>query len=187
MISCVFFADQHKGSKYLDKHLPVPTKEEIIKFNMFDLGDSHDIKGVEPEGLYQLKKDYAEFKKLFGDRHCAGNHNLDRGMTPRHYLHKIGDKVLMITHSDYQLWGEKKALKFRNEKEGQGSGFIQKMIAGRTGSLSKSEAKTMAAYASAYGANVIAFGHGHYDKVYDIMVNGVRVLAFPKGKSVVYI
>ncbi|MEY2702263.1 MAG: hypothetical protein RLY43_896 [Bacteroidota bacterium] len=175
-----FYTDTHIGSKYLQMDILPKTIEQIAKENAYTLGDIYELKNCEYPEYPGLLRKFSEYKKLFFGRYLVGNHEIDRGLTPKHL---IIDGHICLVHGDYILWGDKKALEFRNEKPAQGSGFIQRMLAKRNGSISNSEAKDLANYANRLGCDVIVCGHVHVKHVFDEDKNGVRVISLPRGKT----
>jgi predicted phosphodiesterase len=176
------YTDCHVGSKYLELDIMPKTREQVMQENAFCCGDSHEIKNCEPKDLPHIQHLQLEHWKVFEGRFVTGNHSCDKGKMPRHQIILLPNgKKLMITHSDYQLWGEEKALKFRNEKPGQGSGLIQRAMSNWHGSVSKKETKILADYSKSFGADIVCIGHVHPKKIFDEMVDGVRVIVLPRG------
>ena len=179
------YTDTHIGSKYLELDIMPKTREQVMQENAVCCGDSHEIKNAEPKDLARIQHLQLEHWKVFEGRFVTGNHSCDKGRMPRHQIIILPNgKKLMITHSDYQLWGEEKALKFRNEKPGQGSGMIQRALSNWHGSLSKKESKILAAYANKFDVDILCSGHLHVESVVDKMVDGVRVISCPRGRTV---
>lgn len=177
-----FYADTHIGSKYLGKDILPETSAVMLQENAYDLGDSFEIKNAEPSQCYAIKSAWETHKKLFVGRFVSGNHSVDRGAGP---INQIIDGHILLTHGDYPLWDTKKRTEFRNEKSCQGSGFIQKMLATNNGSISNSEARELAAYAKKFkGVDTIVIGHVHPKIVFNKIVDGIRVICVPRGKSI---
>lgn len=179
------YSDLHEGSKYLALPIAVPRDLEVIKTrNIYLIGDIKERKNCEPSALGMVDADYHALHNIYGARYIDGNHEVMGSGGARHL---IIDAHICLAHGDWQLWDLDKVIDFRNEKAGQGSGFIQKIIAGKNGSISNSEAKQLADYARRINCNVIVIGHVHPKRVFDEMVNGVRVICVPRGKTELYI
>jgi hypothetical protein len=177
------FCDTHIGSKYLTMDIMPKTEDEMKKGDFFDGGDSYEIKNAEKAQCFNIKSRWEAHKKLFAGRYVTGNHSVDRSAGP---LNLIIDKTTLLTHGDI-LWSADKRAKFRNEASCQGSGMIQKALAGRNGSISNSEAKELANYARAFNTKTIITCHVHIASKFDKIVNGIRVINLPRGKNLVTI
>jgi predicted phosphodiesterase len=175
-----FYTDTHVYSPYLSMNILPTTAEQVIKEQALFLGDIVEGKNAEPEDCYAMKTYYENLRKIAAGRIVLGNH--DGRFTGVDNL--IIDGKILITHGDRVLWDKKKSDKFRAEAQCQGSGMIQKALAGRNGSISNSEAKEAANYARAFGMKVIVFGHVHVKYKFDQVINGVRVISLPRGKTV---
>jgi len=175
------YTDNHVFSPYLAINNLPTTKEQVIKENALFLGDIVEGKNAESKDCSAMKAFYTNLRTIAAGVIVLGNH--DGSMIGVDNI--IIDKRILITHGDRFLWDRKKSDKFRDEKQCQGSGMIQKALAGRKGNISKSEAKQAAAYAKAFGMKIIMFGHVHVEKTFDQVVDGVRVISFPRGKSTI--
>lgn len=177
--SYTFYTDTHIYSPYLSMKILPLTAEQVTKENAYFLGDIVEGKNAETKDCYAMKSYYENLRKIAAGRIVLGNH--DGRFTGVDNI-TIDGKIL-ITHGDRVLWKRKKSDEFRAEAQCQGSGMIQKALAGRNGSISNSEAKEAAAYARAFGMKVIVFGHVHVKSKFDQVVNGIRVISLPRGKS----
>ena len=175
------YTDNHVFSPYLAINNLPTTKEQVVKENALFLGDIVEGKNAEPKDCLKMKAFYNNLGTIAAGVIVLGNH--DGSMVGVDNI--IIDGRILITHGDRFLWDRKKSDKFRAEKQCQGSGMIQKAMAGRNGSISKSEAKQAAAYAKAFGVKIILFGHVHVEKTFDQVVDGVRVISFPRGRTVI--
>lgn len=173
--------DLHEGSPYLKTGVIVPhDKATIEKKNIWLLGDIKERKNCSSGDLLAINSDFEKLQLVYGERYILGNHEVSGSSSSRY---TIADGHICMAHGDYILWGEQKANEFRNNKAGGDSGFIQKMLAKRNGSISNSEAKQLAQYAANLGCDVICIGHVHPSSLFDKTVNGVRVLCFPRGRT----
>lgn len=177
------FCDTHIGSKYLTMDIMPKTVEAMSKGDFFDGGDSYEIKNAEKSQCFNIKSRWEAHKKLFAGRYVTGNHSVDRSVGP---LNLLIDKNTLLNHGDI-LWSSSKRTKFRNEDSCQGSGMIQKALAGRNGSISNSEAKELANYARNFNAKTIITCHVHIASKFDKIVNGIRVINLPRGANLLTI
>lgn len=177
--------DLHEGSPYLKTGVIIPRdKGSIEKYNVWMLGDIKERKNCAAGDLFSINKDYALLKNLYGDRYIDGNHEVNGSNSSRY---TIAEGHICMAHGDYILWGDKKANEFRNNKAGGDSGFIQKMLAKKHGSISNSEAKELANYARSLRCDVIVIGHVHPKVTFDQVVGGVRVICCPRGRTELFI
>lgn len=173
--------DTHEGSPYLKTGVIIPKdKATIEKNNIWLLGDIKERKNCAASDLLAINSDFEKLQLAYGERYIIGNHEVMGSNSPRY---AIADGHICMAHGDYVLWGDSKANDFRNNKAGGDSGFIQKMLAKKNGSISNSEAKQLAQYAKNLNCDIICIGHVHPSKLFDQMVNGVRVLCFPRGRT----
>lgn len=178
---------------YSDCHIGVPpqrcadlvniTHETVEKINAYSLGDNFELKNCENKDLSRLLTAYENHKLKFMGRFVSGNHCCAGYSNDYNLI--VGD--VLLTHGDLPLWGNSKAFDFRNKKRGGGFGWINKIALNNNGSISKSESKELAAYAKKNSCKVIIIGHVHPAKVFDQMVDGVRVICVPRGMTQVII
>ena len=173
------YTDLHIGSPYLEKDILPTTKEQILAENSYDVGDTFEIKNCDPKDLNNLLIRQANFQQLFHGRYVTGNHSVDKGKGIKQII--IGD--ILFIHGDYIFMGQEKAEKFRNEQGGQGSGIIQKIGSKFHGKVSKKEAKQLAEYAKSFGVSTIVTGHVHVKSVFDKVIDGIRVINCPRGRT----
>jgi predicted phosphodiesterase len=179
-----FYADTHIGSPYLELNILPKTKDEVIAQNAYDLGDSFEMKNCEKDILADLGFRQSRHFLNFADRYVTGNHQCDKGVGRRHIIIVLKDgRRVIMAHYDYILWGIEKALKFRNERMGQGSGFIQRALAKRNGSISNSDQKLLIDYAKEFMGDIIIGGHVHPKQIFDETKDRVRVICCPRGKT----
>lgn len=178
-----FFADTHIGSKYLEMDILPDSRAIIERLNAYDVGDSIELKNCEPRDLAKLRERQHFYQTIFANRYVTGNHSCDKSRGP---LDLVIEKGILISHGDI-LWDEKKRTDFRNERMGQGSGFVQKMLAKKHGTLSKSEKADLANYAAIKLCHTIVIGHVHPEALIDCYVGGIRVICLPRGKTEIII
>jgi predicted phosphodiesterase len=172
------YADTHIGSKYLEKNILPGNIEQVIEENAYDVGDSFEMKNCEPAELSNVACRQFLHRRLFKDRYVSGNHACDIVN-----LRLVIDGHIMLIHGDEVLWSPSKFRSFRSEEKGQGSGIVQKLLAMRNGSLSKSEIKQLAHYACLYNCDTIVIGHVHPKELIDAMFDGIRVICCPRGRT----
>ena len=140
------------------------------------IGDIIDLSRCEPEDLIKYKKLATELHEgTCEGRYCGGNHEGWFLSTTDIIVGKV-----MLTHGDlvvdYAKWDE-----YRRKELGRGSGIIQWFIDKRYGHVSKAEARALALYAKKHGCNVCISGHVHPKKMFDEVIEGVRVIVCPRG------
>lgn len=174
-----FYADTHVFSKYLSMWILPTTTEQIFGENAFFLGDIVEAKNAEKNQCAEMKEYFRRFSEISKNRMVLGNHDGSfQGVDDI-----LVDGHILITHGDRFLWTKKHSERFRNEKQCQGSGLIQKILSKHHGSVSNREASDAAEYARLRGADTIVFGHVHVDRKLDKIVNGIRVICLPRGKT----
>ncbi len=161
-------------------HRILPTSRDVVeKDNCYALGDIFDLKNAEANELAGLLIEYNEYRELFKDRLVSGNHEGNDLPINIHLDNKI-----LLTHYDWALWDAAKVNKFRNEKRGQGCGIPQWIASKTHGKVGKTDKKNAAAYAKKYNSTCIIGGHTHTKKLIDEVVDGVRVIFLPVGKTI---
>lgn len=178
--SYTFYTDTHVYSPYLSMKITPTTADQVIKENAYFLGDIAEGKNAESKDCFAMKAFYNDLRSIAAGRIVLGNHD---GRFQGVDNITVDGKILM-THGDRVLWDRKKSDKFRAEAQCQGSGMIQKALAGRNGSISNSEGKQLAAYAKAFGMKIIVIGHVHPKVKFDQIINGIRVICLPRGKTI---
>ena len=184
LVKYTVFTDCHNG-------VPVEKCPELFAMssaqakalNAYSIGDNFELKNCDKKNQLGLERSYAWHKAQFVGRFVSGNHDAQGYSNDYDAYVTQGNMRILFTHGDFPLWGNAKSMKFRNETHGQGWGFIQKVLANKTGSISNSEAAQLADYAIARGANVIISGHVHVAPKFEQVVKGVRVINLPRGKN----
>lgn len=177
------YADMHVFSKYLAIN-GVPTFKKMIENqNAYFIGDLVDAKNCEPNLVGSMKAFYEHMQREAFGRILLGNH--DGG------FEGVDDIILpggiLLTHGDRIMWTKEKCDKFRAEKMGQGSGWIQKLIQYHNGSISAKEARLAASYARSRKCTTVVFGHIHPKNRFDKIVDGIRVICVQRGRSEIYL
>lgn len=156
------------------------SREQVLRENAYGLGDNWEVKNAEKNECTSMQSDYDNYKRLFYGRFVNGNHEMTEELP-----NLIVDGHILLTHGDYPMEGIVKANEFRNgPKRCAGSGFIQKAIANNHEPISASDAKKLSDYARYYqGVDVIVVGHRHPASRFDQVINGIRVIGLPRGKT----
>lgn len=180
MNTYTIYTDLHIGNKYGEMNI-LPNNPIIIEQqNAIALGDIYDVKNCEKNNLENILKKCEAFSALYKDRMVSGNHDPKTGP-----LELIKDGHILFVHGDLVLWDMAKVNAFRAEVPGQGCGLIQRIAAARNGKLGKKDKKLLSDYAKMRKVNCICIGHVHPSKLIDENVDGIRVICFPKGKTVI--
>jgi predicted phosphodiesterase len=144
-------------------------------------GDIVDVKNAKDVEEAMCLRD--RITKHFGEQYLWGNHEMGfsklRGLLREH---------VFITHGDFELYGEEKALKRRTAEPGCGVfmrslKWIGSKFWGVFGWSSLGEKDKIALSRKAFqsGAKVILIGHVHPKKMIDIVYDGIRIIVAPRG------
>lgn len=173
--------DVHVGNKHAEKQADKLPKsyEETLQRDLWLLGDIVDLAQCTPQDLHRLEKLFIELHEVIcKGRYEVGNHC------------KMGNRFIdddiwiregvLAKHSDLIL-DRDKWLKYRNGERAKSAGFLQRMMAGWSGTLNKKERKLLVDYAKSKGAHTLCIGHVHPEEIIEFIQDGVRVICFPQG------
>lgn len=178
-----FYTDLHLYSIYMDANMHVlpSSREQVLAENAYGLGDIIEVKNAEPNQCNNMQRDYDSYKILFAGRYVNGNHEMTENIP-----NLIIDGHILLTHGDYPMDGIDKANQFRDSgARCKGSGWIQKAIANNHEPISTVDAQRMSDYAKQFnGVDTIITGHRHVAVKFDQVINGIRVISLPRGKTI---
>lgn len=179
---------------YNDIHLFAPNALDfdLRRFSFgpsfFYLGDIVDLANVRKKDLAEARKLYQWFKSKLNINWIDGNHERMSMENDVFIATLPGYKRVIMAHGDFESWGSDKAREYRQKL--QSAGWLKRTFVVNTieayekalgRSVSKSTAQRAALLAKNYGCTVYVGGHLHVDKIYDQMVDGVRVIFLPRG------
>jgi predicted phosphodiesterase len=173
-VKITIVTDLHVGNKKAE--MPLPAKELLLNPSTYLTGDIIDLARCEKNELDKYMKLATELHEgTCKGRYLSGNH--EGWHIPTNDI-IIGN--VLLTHGDLAVdsakWSD-----YRNKELGRGSGFFQWVIDKRYGHISKDEARLLAEYSKSRHCNVCISGHVHPKKIFDEMVDGVRVIVLPRG------
>ena len=159
---------------------------EFSKSNLIYLGDNLDFKRMRKSDIpaaQETMKDFISRKKIS----VASNHEGEWGFpqfhidqetkTLFHHGHLFTDKAEKYMRDTHTTW--------------EGSNFFMWLATGIAGNLprlkkfSAEDAKRAAGYAKIYNCTCSVSGHAHVSKIYDEMVDGIRVISLPCGLTTI--
>lgn len=183
------FTDTHIGSKYCDDTLIIgDIVNSAADLNTILLGDIIDLACCPKKNLNFLRRDYALLKKEYGERYISGNH--ERDWNDQLQFSVIRDGVYFC-HGDL-LSNFEKWRAYR--KKPQGAGFLKSIWVDFAEDFewlkekrNLPEAFITNAVQKAAGArcHTVVCGHFHPKEKIELVVNGIRIIVLPKGKSVI--
>jgi hypothetical protein len=175
-----FYTDLHIYSIYMEMKIMPKTQGQVLSENAYALGDIWEVKHTESNQCINMQRDFDNFKNIFKNRYVTGNHELTKDN-----INLIINEHILLTHGDYPMGGTNKANSFREDKKKcKGSSLIQKAIANNHTPISKSDEQALYDYAKYYNVDTIIVGHRHVASIFDKNINGVRIIALPRGKTV---
>lgn len=180
-----FYTDLHLYSIYMDANMHIlPTnRQQVLSENAYGLGDIFEVKNAEPNQCNNMQRDYDNYKILFAGRYVNGNHEKTTLTSDL-----VIDGHILLTHGDYPMDGAAKSDEFRTSSvRCKGSSLIQKALANINTPISATDAQNMSNYAKNFaGVDMIVSGHRHPAVKYDQVINGIRVVVLPRGKTILY-
>lgn len=176
-----FYADCHIGmwNAKCKKELPNLTREKVLATNAYYLGDNYDLHYCKESDLSELSQKLLASKVVFKGRYVSGNHCC-QGVSSDYYIF-LNDIVFM--HGDIAEWGEKRAFEFRNKPIAVKSSIWKKLSYFFNGKVSQEQINGMVDIAKRNNCKVVVAGHAHPSKVFDKMIDGVRIIVVKRGKT----
>ncbi len=184
----IIHTDLHYGGAYPknDPHAKMPTEYGT---DVMYLGDVFDFSGCRKSKMDELQEDYVKF--LGNCQHTntiaiRGNHEARYGLNLPWGFRE--DDVLYI-HGHRALWEQKKWTHWETKKGGKSwwkyaAIVIKNTFAATVGhGVNKETLETLADFAIDRACSTIVVGHKHPENLVDKMVNGVRVVVCPRGRS----
>lgn len=177
-----FFVDCHIGmwNAKCEKELPKLTRDQVVAENMYSLGDNYDLHYCSKQNLSRLESLLNTSKVIFKGRHVSGNHCC-QGITSDYALSPC--KGILFTHGDIAEFGIAKALELRCKPRAVKASIWKKLGYFFHGSIPDCMKDGLVQMAHSYQCKVIVAGHSHTGKIFDKVIDGVRVICLPRGKT----
>lgn len=111
----IVWTDTHKYAGNASKEQP--TVADAGDSRVFLLGDNIDFANCNPKDLDKAERDFTSLQLAFGDRYLMGNHER-LSCYPRYILIDTYSGRAVLSHGDWESWGEAKTIAYRMKPHG---------------------------------------------------------------------